>query len=67
MNCKKQRQIISDIAKIVSQSDILSFQGLVKQILIEPHLITLQKKIVLNTRENPFIFRRFQQEHQLQS
>ena len=47
---------LAEITKIVSQSDILNFQGLVKQILIEPHLIEYIAKIVLNTRENPFLY-----------
>jgi MoxR-like ATPase len=55
-NDLQNRDKLSDIAKIVSQSDILSFQGLVKQILIEPHLIEYIAKIVLNTRENPFLY-----------
>lgn len=55
-NDLQSRDKLAEIAKVVSQSDILSFQSLVKQILIEPHLIEYIAKIVLNTRENPFLY-----------
>jgi len=55
-NDLQNRDKLAEIAKIVSQSDILNFQSLVKQILIEPHLIEYIAKIVLSTRENPFLY-----------
>lgn len=55
-NDLQNKDKLAEITKIVSQSDILNFQGLVKQILIEPHLIEYIAKIVLNTRENPFLY-----------
>ncbi|NHN27585.1 MoxR family ATPase [Flavobacterium jejuense] len=47
---------LATIAKVIEKSHILEFQGLVKQILIEPHLVEYIAKIVLNTRENPFLY-----------
>ena len=55
-NDLQNRDKLAEIAKVVSQSDILNFQGLIKQILIEPHLLEYIAKIVLNTRENPFLY-----------
>ncbi|NHM03850.1 AAA family ATPase [Flavobacterium celericrescens] len=52
----QSRDKMSAIATIISQSHILDFQELVKQILIEQNLIEYIAKIVLNTRENAFLY-----------
>jgi MoxR-like ATPase len=52
----QSRDKMSAIATIISQSHIIEFQGLVKQILIEQNLIEYIAKIVLNTRENAFLY-----------
>lgn len=44
------------IATIISKSDIGAFQNLVKQVLIEQNLIEYIAKIVMNTRENAFLY-----------
>lgn len=52
----QSRDKMSAIATIISQNHILDFQELVKQILIEQNLIEYIAKIVLNTRENAFLY-----------
>ena len=52
----QSRDKMSAIATIISQSHIIEFQELVKQILIEQNLIEYIAKIVLNTRENAFLY-----------
>ena len=52
----QRRDKMSAIATIISQSHIIEFQELVKQILIEQNLIEYIAKIVLNTRENAFLY-----------
>lgn len=52
----QSRDKMSDITTIISQSNIIAFQGLVKEILIEQNLIEYIAKIVLNTRENAFLY-----------
>ena len=52
----QSRDKMSAIATIISQSHIIEFQELVKQILIEQNLIEYTAKIVLNTRENAFLY-----------
>lgn len=52
----QNRDKMSAIATIISQSHIIEFQELVKQILIEQNLIEYIAKIVLNTRENAFLY-----------
>lgn len=47
---------LNDITTIISQSNIILFQELVKQIKIETNLIEYIAKIVLNTRENAFLY-----------
>ena len=54
----QSRDKMSAIATIISQSHIIEFQELVKQILIEQNLIEYIAKIVLNTRENAFLYLR---------
>lgn len=52
----QSRDKMSAIATIITQSHIIEFQELVKQILIEQNLIEYIAKIVLNTRENAFLY-----------
>ena len=52
----QNRNKMADVATIVSKSEIKEFQGLLKQIIIEPNLIEYIAKVVLNTRENPFLY-----------
>ncbi|MBC5833578.1 MoxR family ATPase [Flavobacterium sp. F372] len=52
----QNRNKMADVATIVSKSEIKEFQGLLKQIIIEPQLIEYIAKVVLNTRENPFLY-----------
>jgi len=44
------------IEGVLNASDIIKFQNLVQQILIEKHLIKYIGQIVTNTRENPFLY-----------
>jgi MoxR-like ATPase len=52
----QNRNKMADVATIVSKSEIKEFQGLLKQIIIAPNLIEYIAKVVLNTRENPFLY-----------
>ena len=52
----QSRNKMDTITTIISQSNIIEFQELVKQVLIEPNLIEYIAKIVLNTRENAFLY-----------
>lgn len=52
----QSRDKMSAIATIIAQNHIIEFQELVKQILIEQNLIEYIAKIVLNTRENAFLY-----------
>lgn len=47
---------LDQIKAILSASEIIKYQALVKQIIIEPHLLEYIAKIVTNTRENAFIY-----------
>lgn len=44
------------IATILNASEIVEYQSLVKQILVEPHLLEYIAKVVINTRENAFLY-----------
>ena len=52
----KNRNKLDDILTIISKSTILEHQDLIKQVIIEPHLMEYIAKIVLNTRENAFLY-----------
>lgn len=52
----QSRNKLGAIATIISQNNIIDYQNLVKEILIEPQLLEYIAKIVLNTRENAFLF-----------
>ncbi|MCL9805631.1 MoxR family ATPase [Flavobacterium amniphilum] len=47
---------LQNIKSILTASDIIEYQKLVKQVIVEPHLIEYIAKIVTNTRENAFIY-----------
>lgn len=44
------------IQPVLSASDIIKYQALVKQIIIEPHLLEYIAQLVVNTRENAFLY-----------
>ncbi len=44
------------IVSILSANKIVEYQSVVKQILIEPHLVEYIAKVVVNTRENAFLY-----------
>lgn len=52
----KSKNKLEDIATIISNSNILGFQSLIKEVLVEPNLMEYIAKIVLNTRENAFLY-----------
>jgi MoxR-like ATPase len=47
---------LDKVRKIVTSSDIQNYQSLVKQVVIEKNLIEYIAKIVVNTRENAFLY-----------
>jgi len=47
---------LENIKAILSGSDVMNYQGLVKQILVEPNLLEYIAKLVVNTRENAFLY-----------
>lgn len=47
---------LDSIETIISGDEIKSYQSLVKQIIVEPHLLEYIAKIVVNTRENAFLY-----------
>lgn len=47
---------LDHIKAILSASDIINYQGLVKQIKVEPNLLEYIAKLVVNTRENAFLY-----------
>lgn len=47
---------LENIKAILTASNIINYQALVKQVIIEPNLIQYIAKIVTNTRENAFIY-----------
>jgi len=55
-NVLQDRNKLESVQQIITQSDILKYQSLVKQIRIEPNLIEYIAKIVLNSRENAFLY-----------
>ena len=55
-NSLQNEDKLATIAKVIEKSKILEFQATVKQILIETNLLEYIAKIVLNTRENPFLY-----------
>ncbi len=47
---------LENIKAVLSASDIVNYQGLVKQIQVEPNLLEYIAKLVVNTRENTFLY-----------
>ncbi len=47
---------VAQIEKVVQASEIISYQHLVKQVIIEEHLVKYIAQIVANTRSNPFLY-----------
>lgn len=47
---------LEHIKAVLSASDIVSYQALVKQIQVEPNLLEYIAKLVVNTRENAFLY-----------
>lgn len=55
-NALQDKEKLENITKILSQSDIIKYQGMVKHIVIEPQLLEYIAKIVTNTRDNAFLY-----------
>lgn len=47
---------LDNIRTLLTGEDIKHYQSLVKQIIVEPHLLEYIAKIVVNTRENAFLY-----------
>jgi MoxR-like ATPase len=47
---------LEDIQTVLKAADIINYQQLVKQILVEPNLLEYIAKLVVNTRENAFLY-----------
>lgn len=47
---------LDQIKQIISAAEIEQFQGIVKQIIVEQNLIEYIAKIVINTRENAYLY-----------
>jgi len=47
---------IEHIQALLSASEIMEYQKLIKQIIVEPNLIEYIAKLVVNTRENAFLY-----------
>lgn len=47
---------LDQVKAILTASDIIKYQSLVKQVIVETHLLEYIAKIVTNTRENSFIY-----------
>src|ERR1035437_9064511 len=46
----------SDVKAVITGAQIIKFQGIVRQIIVEKNIIEYIAKIVKNTRENPFLY-----------
>ncbi|HSD14549.1 MAG TPA: MoxR family ATPase [Flavobacterium sp.] len=55
-NALQDRNKLDNIRQILSKSEIGNYQSLIKQIMIESHLVEYIAKIVMNTRENAFLY-----------
>jgi len=55
-NALQDRNKLEKIERVLSQADIIKYQALVKQVMVEPQLIEYIAKIVINTRENAFLY-----------
>ena len=55
-NALQDRNKLENIRQILSKSEIGNYQSLVKQVKIESHLVEYIAKVVMNTRENAFLY-----------
>ncbi|MEE1898975.1 AAA domain-containing protein [Flavobacterium rakeshii] len=55
-NALQNKEKLQDVKTILSQANIVKYQALVKQIVIEPQLLEYIAKLVANTRENAFLY-----------
>ncbi|MEW5676016.1 MoxR family ATPase [Flavobacterium enshiense] len=55
-NALQDKNKLDHIRQILSKHEIGNYQNLVKQIMIESHLVEYIAKIVMNTRENAFLY-----------
>lgn len=49
-------QKTDDIKHVLTPNDIISFQNIVKQVIVEPHLLQYIAQLVNQTRNNPFLY-----------
>jgi MoxR-like ATPase len=47
---------LENIKSVLTAADLMNYQALVKQIVVEPNLIAYIAKLVVNTRENAFLY-----------
>ncbi|MFM2213402.1 MAG: hypothetical protein RL427_665 [Bacteroidota bacterium] len=47
---------LENIKAVLTAADIMNYQALVKQIVVEPNLLEYIAKLVVNTRENAFLY-----------
>lgn len=55
-NQLKTSDKLDSIVQIISKSNIIEYQKLVKEIIVDPQLMEYIAKIVINTRENHFLY-----------
>ncbi|MFL9837894.1 MoxR family ATPase [Flavobacterium sp. ST-75] len=55
-NALQNKEKLQDVKTILSQANIIKYQSLVKQIVIEPQLLEYIAKLVANTRDNAFLY-----------
>jgi MoxR-like ATPase len=55
-NALQDRSKLEKIAQVLSQADIVKYQGIVKHIVIEPQLLEYIARIVIGTRGNAFLY-----------
>ncbi len=47
---------LAQITNSLSKEKIIAYQALISQVIVEPHLIKYIAEIILNTRNNPFLY-----------
>lgn len=47
---------LEKISNSITKDQIISYQNLIKEVIIEPHLIKYIAEIITNTRSNPFLY-----------
>jgi MoxR-like ATPase len=55
-NALHDRDKLAEIKQVLTQADIVKYQGIVKHIVIEPHLLEYIARIVTGTRGNAFLY-----------